>query len=117
LTPKEDCEQPIERDVDARVRAGVEALIEEIPEDGITEHLEVGSYELVPTYRHEYDRYYTPVTCHSGGRDGAPQVPRGGDNIKAVEELTHCTRKVSRKSLTVAVRGRRRFRGNNQTLV
>jgi transposase-like protein len=50
LTPKhEEFEQAVKRDVQARVREGVKAvLLEEILQEEMTEHLEAGYRELTP---------------------------------------------------------------------
>ena len=61
MTPKQELfEEAIERDVQARVRQGVKAVLEEVlQEEEMTQHLEAGYRELTPTRRGERNGYYT----------------------------------------------------------
>jgi hypothetical protein len=50
LTPKhEDFEHDVKLDVEARVRQGVKAVLEEVLQEEMTQHLEAGYRELTPT--------------------------------------------------------------------
>jgi transposase-like protein len=53
LTPKNEFEHDVKRDVEARVRQGVKAILEEVLEEEMAEHLEAGYRELTPTRRGE----------------------------------------------------------------
>ena len=59
MTPNERFDQDVKRDVQARVREGVKALLEEVLEEEMTEHLEAGYRELTPTRRGERNGHYT----------------------------------------------------------
>ena len=59
MTPNERFDQDIKRDVEARVREGVKAVLEEVLQEEMTEHLEAGYRELTPTRRGERNGYYT----------------------------------------------------------
>ncbi len=54
MTPKKEFERAVEQDVQARVRQGVKAVLEEM-----AEHLEAGYRELTPTRRRERNGRYT----------------------------------------------------------
>jgi transposase-like protein len=53
LTPKNKFEHDVKRDIEARVREGVKAVLEEVLQEEMTEHLEAGYRELTPTRRGE----------------------------------------------------------------
>ena len=46
-------------DVEARVRQGVKAVLEEVLQEEITQHLEAGYRELIPARRGERNGHYT----------------------------------------------------------
>jgi putative transposase len=48
----------VKLDVEARVRQGVKAVLEEVLEEEMTEHLGAGYWELTPTRRGECNGYY-----------------------------------------------------------
>ena len=48
MTPKKEFERIVKRDVEARVREGVKAVLEEVLQEEMTEHLEAGYRELTP---------------------------------------------------------------------
>jgi hypothetical protein len=53
LTPKREFNHDVKLDVEARVRQGVKAVLEEVLEEEMTRHLEAGYRELTPTRRGE----------------------------------------------------------------
>ena len=53
LTPKREFDHDVKLDVEARVRQGVKAVLEEVLEEEMTQHLEAGYRELTPTRRGE----------------------------------------------------------------
>jgi putative transposase len=76
LTPKEEFEQAVKRDVQARVREGVKAVLEEVLQEEMTEHLEAGYRELTPTRRGERNGHYTRNLVTPAGRIERLEVPR-----------------------------------------
>jgi transposase-like protein len=62
LTPNERFDQDVKRDEQARVREGVKAVLEEVLEGEMTEHLEAGYRELTPTPGEESATATTPAT-------------------------------------------------------
>jgi putative transposase len=76
LTPKEEFEQAVKRDVQARVREGVKAVLEEVLHEEMTEHLEAGYRELTPTRRGERNGHYTRNLVTPAGRIERLEVPR-----------------------------------------
>jgi transposase-like protein len=49
----------VKLDVEARVRQGVKAVLEEVLEEEMTQHLKAGYRELTPTRRGERNGQYT----------------------------------------------------------
>jgi putative transposase len=49
----------VKLDVEARVRQGAKAVLEEVLQDGMTQHLEAGYRGLSPTRRGKRNGYYT----------------------------------------------------------
>jgi putative transposase len=76
LTPKKQFEQTVKLDVEARVREGVKAVLEEVLEEEMTEHLEAGYRELTPTRRGERNGHYTRNLLTSTGKIERLEVPR-----------------------------------------
>jgi putative transposase len=76
LTPNKRFEQHIERDVQARVREGVKAVLEEVLQEEMTEHLEAGYRELTPTRRGERNGRYTRNLLTPAGKIERLEVPR-----------------------------------------
>jgi putative transposase len=62
LTPKHEFEHGVKLDVESRVREGVKAVLEEVPQEEMTEHLEAGYRELTPTRRGERNVVTTSAT-------------------------------------------------------
>jgi putative transposase len=59
LTPKNEFEHDVKRDVEARVREGVKAILEEVLEEEMTQHLKAGYGSSPPTRRGERNGHYT----------------------------------------------------------
>jgi transposase-like protein len=77
LTPKkQEFEQTVKLDVEARVREGVKAVLEEVLQEEMTEHLEAGYRELTPTRRGERNGHYTRNLLTPAGKIERLQVPR-----------------------------------------
>jgi transposase-like protein len=77
LTPKhEDFEHDVKLDVEARVRQGVKAVLEEVLQEEMTQHLEAGYRELTPTRRGERNGHYTRNLLTPAGRIERLEVPR-----------------------------------------
>ncbi len=76
MTPKKEFEQALKRDVEARVREGVKAVLEEVPQEEMTEHLEAGYRELTPTRRGERNGHYTRNLLTPAGKIERLEVPR-----------------------------------------
>jgi len=76
LTPKKKFEEAVKRDVQARVREGVKAVLEELLQEEMTEHLEAGYRELTPTRRGERNGRYTRNLVTPAGKIERLEVPR-----------------------------------------
>jgi putative transposase len=76
LTPKKEFEEAVKRDVQTRVRQGVKAVLEEILQEEMTEHLEAGYRELTPTRRGERNGHYDRTLVTPAGRIERLEVPR-----------------------------------------
>jgi transposase-like protein len=77
LTPKhEDFEHDVKLDVEARVREGVKAVLEEILEVEMAEHLQAGYRELTPTRRGERNGHYQRNLLTPAGKIERLEVPR-----------------------------------------
>ena len=79
MTPKkhdEDFEHDVKLDVDARVRRGVKAVLEEVLEEEMTQHLKAGYRELTPTRRGERNGYYQRNLVTPAGKIERLEVPR-----------------------------------------
>ncbi|HEV3477729.1 MAG TPA: IS256 family transposase [Rubrobacteraceae bacterium] len=76
MTPKHEFEQALKRDVEARVREGVKAVLEEVLQEEMTEHLDAGYRELTPTRRGERNGHYTRNLVTPAGRIERLEVPR-----------------------------------------
>jgi len=75
LTPKKEFEQAVKRDVETRVREGVKAVLEEVLQEEMTEHLEAGHRELTPTRRGERNGHYTRNLLTPAGKIERLAVP------------------------------------------
>ena len=76
MTPKKEFEQAVKRDVQTRVREGVKAVLEEVLQEEMTEHLEAGYRELTPTRRGQRNGHYTRNLVTPAGRIERLEVPR-----------------------------------------
>jgi putative transposase len=76
LTPKKEFEQAVKRDVEARVREGVKAVLEEVLQEEMTGHLNAGYRELTPTRRGERNGRYTRNLVTPAGKIERLEVPR-----------------------------------------
>ena len=62
MTPNERFDQDVKRDVQARVREGVKAILEEVLEEEMTAHLEAGYHELTPPLaKHQFNNLRLPT--------------------------------------------------------
>ena len=77
MTPKKhEFERDVKLDVEARVRQGVKAVLEEVLEEEMTQHLEAGYRELTPTRRGERNGYYQRNLLTPAGKIECLEVPR-----------------------------------------
>jgi putative transposase len=77
LTPKhEDFNHGVQLDVEARVRQGVKAVLEEVLQEEMTQHLEAGYRELTPTRRGERNGHYQRNLVTPAGKIERLVVPR-----------------------------------------
>jgi putative transposase len=72
----EDFEHDVKLDVEARVRQGVKAVLEEVLQEEMTQHLEADYRELTPTRRGERNGHYTRNLLTPAGRIERLEVPR-----------------------------------------
>jgi putative transposase len=68
LAPEKEFEDAVKRDVEARVREGVKAVLEEVLEEEMTEHLKAGYRELTPSRRGERNGYYSRSLVTPAGK-------------------------------------------------
>jgi putative transposase len=76
LAPKREFEHDVKLDVEARVRQGVKAVLEEVLEEEMTHHLEAGYREITPTRRGERNGYYQRNLVTPAGKIERLEVPR-----------------------------------------
>jgi putative transposase len=76
LAPKREFEHDVKLDVEARVRQGVKAVLEEVLEEEMTQHLQAGYRELTPTRRGERNGYYQRNLVTPAGKIERLEVPR-----------------------------------------
>ena len=87
MTPKNEFEHDVKRDVGIRVREGVKAILEEVLEEEMTQHLEAGYRELTPTRRGERNGHYQRNLLTPAGKIERLKVPRDRDEGEFVTEL------------------------------
>ena len=95
MTLKQRFEQPMKLDVEARVREGVKAVLEEVLQEEvlqeeITEHLKAGYRELTPTRRGERNGQYIRNLLTSASKIERLEVLRdreGGVRNRALRVL------------------------------
>jgi len=76
LAPKHEFEHDVKMGVETRVRQGVKAVLEEVLQEEMTEHLEAGYRELTPTRRGERNGHYTRNLVTPAGKIERLEVPR-----------------------------------------
>jgi putative transposase len=77
LTSKRyEFEHEVKLDVEARVRQGVKAVLEEVLKEEMTQHLEAGYRELTPTRRGERNGRYQRNLLTPAGKIECLEVPR-----------------------------------------
>ena len=79
MTPKkhdDEFEHDVKLDVEARVRRGVKAVLEEVLQEEMTQHLKAGYRELTPTRRGERNGYYQRNLVTPAGKIERLEVPR-----------------------------------------
>ncbi len=77
MTPKKhEFEHEVKLDVEARVREGVKAVLEEVLQEEMTQHLEAGYRELTPTRRGERNGHYQRNLLTPAGKIERLEVPR-----------------------------------------
>jgi putative transposase len=76
LTPKHEFNHDVKLDVEARVRQGVKAVLEEVLQEEMTQHLEAGYRELTPTRRGERNGHYQRNLVTPAGKIEHLEVPR-----------------------------------------
>jgi transposase-like protein len=88
LTPKHEFDDDVKLDVEARVRQGVKAFLEEVLQEEMTEHLEGGYRELTPTRRGERNGYYYQRNLVTpAGKIERLEVPRDREGEYFVAEV------------------------------
>jgi putative transposase len=73
---KRQFEHEVKMDVEARVRQGVKAVLEEVLEEEMTQHIGAGYRELTPTRRGERNGYYQRNLVTPAGKIERLEVPR-----------------------------------------
>ncbi len=82
---KHESEHDVKLDVEARVRQGVKAVLEEVLQDEMTQHLEAGYRELTPTRRGERNGYYQRNLVTPVGKIERLEVPRDREGAFVTE--------------------------------
>jgi len=76
LAQEEEFKNAVKRDVEARVRQGVKAVLEEVLQEEMAEHLKAGYRELTPTRKGERNGHYTRNLVTPAGKIEHLEVPR-----------------------------------------
>ena len=77
MTPKhQDFEHHVKLNVEARIREGVKAVLEEVLQEEMTQHLEAGYRELTHTRRGERNGHYQRNLLTPAGKIERLEVPR-----------------------------------------
>ena len=76
MTQEEGFTDAVKRDVEARVREGVKAILEEVLQEEMTEHLKAGYRELTPTRKGERNGHYQRNLVTPAGKIERLEVPR-----------------------------------------
>jgi putative transposase len=92
LAPKREFEHDVKLDVEARVRQGVKAVLEEVLEEEMTQHIGAGYRELTPTRRGERNGYYQRNLVTPVGKIERLEVPREREGEFVTEVFEHYKR-------------------------
>jgi len=76
LTQEEEFEHAVKLDVEARVREGVKAVLEEVLQEEMAEHLKAGYREFTPARKGERNGHYTRDLVTPAGKIERLEVPR-----------------------------------------
>ena len=76
LAHKDEFEQTMKSDIEARVREGVKAVLEEVLQEEMTEHLKAGYRELTPTRKGQRNGHYQRNLLTPAGKIERLEVPR-----------------------------------------
>ncbi len=76
MAQEEEFERAVKRDIEARVRVSVKAVLEEVLREEMTEHLKAGYRELTPTRKGERNGYYQRNLLTTAGKIERLEVPR-----------------------------------------
>jgi putative transposase len=76
IPKKHEFDHDVKLDVEARVRQGVKAVLEEVLQEEMSQHLEAGYRELTPTRRGERNGHYTRNLVTPAGKIERLTVPR-----------------------------------------
>jgi putative transposase len=76
LAQEKEFEQAVKSDVEARVREGVKAVLEEVLQEEMTEHLNAGYRELTPARKGERNGHYQRTLVTPAGKIERLEVPR-----------------------------------------
>jgi putative transposase len=76
LAQGEEFKDTVKRDVEARVREGVKAVLEEVLQEEMAEHLNAGYRELTPTRKGERNGHYARSLVTPAGKIERLEVPR-----------------------------------------
>ena len=76
MAHKDEFEQTMKLDIEARVREGVKAVLEEVLEEEMTEHLKAGYRELTPTRKGERNGHHQRNLVTPAGKIERLEVPR-----------------------------------------
>ena len=88
MPPKKEFELIVKRVVEARVRESVKAVLEEVLQEEMTEHLEAVYRELTPTRRGERNDHYTRNLVTPAGKIQRLEVPRDREGRVHLHEKT-----------------------------
>ena len=76
MTPKREFEHDVKPEIEARVREGVKAVLEEVLREEMAEHLTAGYRGLTPTRRGERNGHYARNLVTPAGKIERLEVPR-----------------------------------------
>lgn len=76
MAQEEEFEHAVKLDLESRVREGVKAVLEEVLQEEMTEHLKAGYRELTPARKGERNGHYTRNLLTPAGKIERLEVPR-----------------------------------------